>query len=59
MTPEQIESAAYELIFNGAESYMEDWIDEGGDYSREDYEKIFAKSFELLRELRKKYLYAS
>lgn len=56
MTPEQIESRAYELIFNGAESHMEDWIDEEGEYSREDYEQIFKKSFELLDQLREKYV---
>ncbi len=56
LTPEQIDSIAYELLFNGAESYMEDWLDEDGEYSREDYERIFSRSFELLNQLRERYI---
>ena len=59
LSDEQITEEAYENLFRGAESYAEDWMDEMGDYTEEDADKIFERMFELLKELREKYLYAS
>jgi hypothetical protein len=59
VTPEEITDEAYDILFRGAESYAEDWMDEDGEYSEEDADKIFERMFELLRELREKYVYAS
>lgn len=56
MIDTQITSIAYRLLFDGAESHFEDWIDEEGEFSREDYEKIFKRGFELLAQLRETYL---
>jgi hypothetical protein len=59
LSDDEVTQIAYEEIFKGAESILEDWIDESGDYSEEDFDRIFARSFELLKELREKYVYAS
>ncbi len=56
LTDEEITQLAYEEIFNSAQSMLEDWIDEDGQYSPEDFEKIYSRSFELLKELKEKYL---
>lgn len=56
LTDAEVTALAYEQIFNSAESVLEDWIDEEGEYSHKDYQKIFDRSFELLDELRKRYL---
>ena len=56
LTDEEITEAAYHEIFNGARSMLEDWIDEEGVYSREEYRKIFNRGFKLLRQLEEKYL---
>lgn len=59
MTDDEIELEAYAQIFSGAESILEDWINESGDFTDEDFDKIYAKAFELLKELRGRYLYAT
>lgn len=59
LSDEQITEEAYDILFKGAESYAEDWMDEDGEYSQEDADKIFTRMFELLNELRGKYVYAS
>jgi hypothetical protein len=59
LSDEQITEEAYDILFKGAESYAEDWIDEEGEYSEEDADKIFTRMFQLLNELREKYVYAS
>lgn len=56
MTPEQIDSIAYQEIFDSAESRLEDWFDEDDRFSEEDFEKIYSRVFQLLNELREKYV---
>jgi broad specificity phosphatase PhoE len=56
MTPELIDSIAYQEIFDSAESRLEDWFDEDDRFSEEDFEKIYTRVFELLKELREKYV---
>lgn len=56
LTPDDVEFLAYKEIFDSAESMLEDWIDEEGKYSEEEFEEIFNKSFELLHKLRETYL---
>jgi hypothetical protein len=56
LTDEEISIIAYEKIFQSARSLIEDWIDEDGDYSQEDFVKILKKCFELIRELEEKYV---
>jgi hypothetical protein len=56
LTETEVRALAYEQIFNSAESVLEDWLDEDGEYSHKDYQRIFDKSFELLNELRERYL---
>ena len=59
LSDEEITDIAYETLLNGAESYAEDWMDEEGEYSSEDADKIFERMFQLLEELRGKYVYAT
>jgi hypothetical protein len=56
LTDNQVTEIAYREIFDSAESMLEDWMDEDGQYSEEDFERIFEKSFELLNKLREIYL---
>lgn len=55
MTEEEIEAAAWYELITSAQSHLEDWIDEEGEYG-EDYDKIFSKAFDLLHQLKEKYL---
>lgn len=55
MNNAEIRQAAWEILLSGAESYLEDWIDEEGEYGK-DYEAIFKEAFELLHGLQEQYL---
>lgn len=55
LTDDEITEIAYEQIFESAESLLQDWIDEEGEFSREDYFKIRARAFDLLKQLRQRY----
>jgi len=55
LTDSEIEEIAYAEIFQSARSMIEDWIDEEGEYSREDFLKIRAKALFLIRELEARY----
>ena len=59
LSDDEITDIAYEQLLRGAESYAEDWMDEDGQYTEQDGDKIFDRMFELLRELRGKYVYAA
>ncbi len=54
LTDQEITRAAYEQIIEGAQSMLDDWIDEEGEYSREDYFKIRKRASWLLSQLREK-----
>jgi hypothetical protein len=51
MTEDEITEAAWYELLTSAQSSLEDWIDEEGEYG-EDYEKIYRKAFDLLNELK-------
>jgi hypothetical protein len=48
MTETEMVEAALKEIFVGAESYLEDWIDEEGEYTEEEFEKIRKLAWDLL-----------
>lgn len=59
LSDEEVTQIAYRTLLTGAESYAEDWIDEEGEYSEEDGDRIFNKLFQLLGELKAIYLHAN
>lgn len=51
MTEEEIREQAWREVLIGAESYATDWIDEEGEYSKEDAKAIRAQQFVIIKEL--------
>jgi hypothetical protein len=54
VTEEEITQAAWKELLSGAESALDDWVDEEGQYG-DDYMKIFQRQRDLLRELKQAY----
>lgn len=52
MTQREKVEAAWKLLLTGAESALEDWYDEDGQYSEEDAEEVRALAGTMLRGLR-------
>ena len=50
--PVDTEREAWTLILNGAESHVEDAIDEDGSFTPDEYEKITSRALELIKQLR-------
>lgn len=55
MKQRDVVTNAYELILEGAESLIEDWIDEDGQHSPSDVELIRTTAFQLLDDIRNDY----
>jgi hypothetical protein len=52
MTDDEILEHAWRIVWEGAEGYCEDWIDEGGEYSEEDGETIFRVMGDMIYKMR-------
>lgn len=50
--PVDTEREAWTLILNGAESHVEDAINEDGSFTSDEYEKITSRAMELIKQLR-------
>ena len=46
------EREAWTLVLNGAESHVEDAIDEDGSFTPAEYEKITSRAMEIIHDLR-------
>ena len=51
-----IDAEAWRLLLAGAESHVEDAIDEDGDFAEADYDRITARAMELINQLRTEHL---
>jgi hypothetical protein len=56
LTNAQIDEIAYQEIFQAARSMLDFWIDEEGEYSEEDFEKIRKRCAQLVDELEQRYV---
>lgn len=48
-----VEREAWTLILNGAESYVEDAVDEDGSFTADEFEEITSRAMEVIKGLRK------
>ena len=55
LTDDQKRLEAWRMLLNGAESHLEDAINEDGDWSDEDFEEVLKGAREILRQLRAKH----
>ena len=46
------EREAWTLVLNGAESHVEDAIDEDGSFTADEFEKITSRALQIIKELR-------
>lgn len=52
LSDEEVDKIAWREVLTGAESSAEDWIDEDGEFSYEDGDRIFERQMEIIRTLR-------
>lgn len=52
MTDDEVNEAAWGVLLENAQSGAEDWIDEEGEFEKEDYNRVFKTVFILLDVLR-------
>lgn len=52
LSDDEINHVAWSQLLDGAESFAEDWIDEEGEFTEEEADRIFDRMFEILDELR-------
>lgn len=52
LSDNEVVTAAWGKLLSGAESVAEDWIDEDGEFTEEDGERVFQMQFQLLRQLK-------
>lgn len=52
LSDNDVTAIAWKILLNGAESMAEDWIDEEGEFTDEDGDRIFQKQFEFISKLR-------
>lgn len=51
-----VDREAWKLVLEGAESHLDDVIDETGEYSPEDWDRVTDRAVELTRELRAEHI---
>ncbi len=44
LSDSEVSRAAWQLIVEGAESYWEDWIDEDGNFTDEDADRVYERA---------------
>lgn len=53
LTDSEVNRVAWREIINGARSFIEDWIDEEGEFTEADGDRIFDRALDIVKEMEK------